>query len=74
MGGERLCSVSLKYAKSKEEFVQLIGDFAKTLNEGEWITGGDWDHMNWGGELPTRFMIDGVTPHNPVWIGRHEGH
>ena len=44
------------------------------MGPGEWITGGDWDHINWGDELPTRFDIDPVTPHNPVWIGRHEGH
>lgn len=74
MGGERLNSVLLKHAQTKADFVQKIKEFAETLEEGEWITGGDWDHFNWGGELPTRFDIDEVTPKNPVWIGRHEGH
>ena len=44
------------------------------MDKGKWITGGDWDHYEWGCELPDRFLIDKVTPHNPVWIGRHEGH
>ena len=74
MGGERLNSVNLKHVNSKEEFKEKIGNFAKTLEKGKWITGGDWDHMNWGGELPDRFLIDEVTSENPVWIGRHEGH
>ena len=28
---------------------------------GAWITGGDWDHQNWGGELPA--AANGSTPH-----------
>jgi predicted amidohydrolase YtcJ len=74
MGGERLNSVNLKDAASKNEFINKIGEFAKTLQKGEWITGGNWDHINWGGEWPHRNWIDGVTPNNPVWINRHEGH
>src|SRR5206468_462249 len=34
----------------------------------------DWDHTNWGGELPERSWIDSVTPNNPVWINRLDGH
>ena len=41
---------------------------------GEWITGGDWDHTLWGGELPSRDWIDAVTPDNPVWLNRLDGH
>jgi predicted amidohydrolase YtcJ len=74
MGGERLNSVILKDVGSKDEFINTIGKFANTLQKGEWITGGNWDHINWGGELPSRFWIDSVTPNNPVWINRHEGH
>jgi len=74
MGGERLNSVKLKDAKTKQEFIDAIGEFAEKLGPGKWITGGDWDHINWGGEMPDRFWIDSVTQNNPVWIGRHEGH
>ena len=35
---------------------------------------GNWDHENWGGELPRRDWIDAVTPNNPVWINRLDGH
>ncbi|HEY3287878.1 MAG TPA: amidohydrolase [Gemmatimonadaceae bacterium] len=73
-GGFALQSVKLRDAKTKAEFVQRIGDFAKTLPAGAWILNGDWDHENWGGELPTRQWIDAVTPNNPVWINRLDGH
>lgn len=73
-GGLRLASVQLRDAKSREEFVHRIGDFTKKQPSGTWITGGDWDHTLWGGELPVRDWIDAVTPDNPVWINRLDGH
>jgi predicted amidohydrolase YtcJ len=39
-----------------------------------WITGGDWDHTLWGGELPRRDWIDAATPDHPVWVNRLDGH
>ena len=73
-GGFRLASVQLRDAKTPEEFVSRIKAFAATVSPGTWITGGDWDHQQWGGELPTRSWIDSVTPNNPVWISRLDGH
>jgi predicted amidohydrolase YtcJ len=73
-GGLRLSSVQLRDAASREEFVRRIRDYAKTQAKGDWITGGDWDHTLWGGELPSRDWIDDVTPDNPVWINRLDGH
>jgi predicted amidohydrolase YtcJ len=73
-GGYRLSSVQLRDAKTKEEFIRRIKVFASQLPEGTWITGGDWDHENWGGELPQRSWIDSVTSKNPVWINRLDGH
>ncbi len=73
-GGFALQSVKLRDAGTKAEFIQRIGDFAKTIPAGVWIMNGDWDHENWGGELPTRQWIDAVTPNNPVWINRLDGH
>jgi predicted amidohydrolase YtcJ len=73
-GGLQLSSVQLRDAKTREEFVRRIGEFAKKKAKGEWITGGDWDHTLWGGELPSRDWIDAVTPDNPVWLNRLDGH
>ncbi len=73
-GGYRLASVQLRDAKTPEEFIGRITDFAKSVPAGTWITGGDWDHENWGGELPTANWIDSVTPNNPVFVSRLDGH
>lgn len=73
-GGFRLSSVQLRDAVSPEMFIERIEAFAQKLAPGEWILGGDWDHEQWGGELPTRAWIDEVTPSNPVWVNRLDGH
>ncbi|MEO7963897.1 MAG: amidohydrolase, partial [Gemmatimonadaceae bacterium] len=73
-GGFRLSSVQLRDAKTPEEFVRRIKAFAATVPKGTWIQGGDWDHQLWGGTLPTRAWVDSVTPDNPVWINRLDGH
>lgn len=73
-GGSGLASVQLRDAKTRAEFVRRIKDFATSIEPGEWILYGTWDHENWGGELPTRDWIDPVTPDNPVWIHRLDGH
>ncbi len=73
-GGIRLNSLQLRDVQTKGEFISAIANFAKTCKAGEWIIGGDWDHENWGGELPCRHWIDALTPENPVWISRLDGH
>lgn len=73
-GGFGLASVQLRDARTPQEFVHRIAEYAKTIPAGTWITNGDWDHEHWGGELPRRDWIDSVTPNNPVWINRLDGH
>lgn len=73
-GGFRLSSVQLRDAGTPEEFIARIKAYAATVKPGAWITGGDWDHTTWGGELPRREWIDSVTPNNPVWVQRLDGH
>ncbi len=73
-GGGALASVQLRDAETPEELVSRVAEFAQTIEAGEWILNGAWDHKNWGGELPAREWIDAVTPDNPVWILRLDGH
>jgi hypothetical protein len=73
-GGFQLSSVDLRDAATPEEFAQRVGDFARRLPPGAWITGGDWDHEMWGGELPRREWIDALTPEHPVLVSRLDGH
>lgn len=74
-GGFQLAQIDLRDARTPEEFVRRIAEHARALPRGTWILGGDWDHEWWpGGPLPTRAMIDSVTPDHPVWISRLDGH
>lgn len=74
-GGYSITNVNLRDATSKEEFAKRIGDFAKKLPKGRWILGGDWDHEKYPGTtLPTKEWIDSVTPDNPVFVNRTDGH
>lgn len=74
-GGFQLASLDLRDAATPEEFVRRIAAFAKTRQPGQWIQGGDWDHTLWRGQpLPRREWIDSVTPDNPVFISRLDGH
>jgi len=73
-GGSGLASVQLRDAATPEEFADRIGAFARTIKPGEWIMYGDWDHTLWGGDLPRRDWVDEVTPDNPVWVSRLDGH
>jgi predicted amidohydrolase YtcJ len=73
-GGFQLASVQLRDAKTPAEFIRRIKEYAATVPHGTWITGGDWDHQLWGGELPRHEWIDSITPNNPVWISRLDGH
>jgi predicted amidohydrolase YtcJ len=74
-GGQQLDNVQLKDASSPEEFARLIGDRAKVTPKGEWILGGNWDETKWSPpNMPTRELIDSLTPDTPVFVSRYDGH
>lgn len=74
-GGFQLASVDLRDADTPEELIRRIQAFALERQPGEWIIGGDWDHERWPGTpLPRREWIDSVTPNNPVFVSRLDGH
>src|SRR5262249_43907308 len=74
-GGNEISGVKLRDAATPKEFANRIGEHAKKLNKGEWITGGTWDHELWGGTpLPSHDWVDAATPDNPVFVTRYDGH
>jgi predicted amidohydrolase YtcJ len=74
-GGFQLASINLRDANTPQEFVRRLKEYAAHVKPGEWILGGDWDHTLWrGAPLPRHDWIDSVTPNNPVFIGRLDGH
>src|SRR5437867_3426009 len=74
-GGFQLGSVDLRGAATPQEFIRRLKEYARAHKPGEWITGGDWDHTRWAGQpLPRHEWIDSVTPDNPVFVSRLDGH
>ncbi len=73
--GASLAGPQLRYSKSQEELRDTLAAFVRSQPKGRWIQGGNWDHERWQPAiLPTRQLIDGVTPNNPVFINRLDGH
>src|SRR5439155_651972 len=67
--------VDLRRAATPGEFIRQLREYAGRLAPGEWILGGDWDHTLWPGQpLPRHEWIDSVTPDNPVFLSRLDGH
>ena len=74
-GGAQLRYVDLRDAATPEEFTRRIKTYVAGLPHGTWVLGGTWDHERWpGAPLPTRQWIDSVTPDNPVFVQRLDGH
>ncbi len=73
--GFEISGVQLRDAATPAEFSRRIGEEARRLGKGKWVTGGQWDHTIWDPvQLPTRQMIDPATPENPVFVSRLDGH
>ncbi|KAL9233820.1 hypothetical protein vseg_008767 [Gypsophila vaccaria] len=73
-GGLQMAQVDLHGVSTKQEFIKRIEAAAKSKKESAWVLGGGWSNILWGGDLPMRSWIDDITPHNPVWLYRMDGH
>jgi predicted amidohydrolase YtcJ len=74
-GGSQLDNVELNDATSPQEFTRRVRERAAKTAKGVWLLGGDWDETKWTpAELPTKELIDAVTPEIPVALDRYDGH
>ena len=74
-GGAALAEVQLNDAGSVEELRHRLATQVARTARGEWILGGDWDETKWTPpQLPNKEMLDPVTPSNPVFLSRYDGH
>jgi len=74
-GGFALSSIQLRQAKSKEEFIATVKERTSKIGSGEWILNGDWDQQQFDPpEMPRKEWIDPLTPQNPVFVNRLDGH
>ncbi|KAJ0978772.1 hypothetical protein J5N97_014246 [Dioscorea zingiberensis] len=73
-GGLQMSRVELRGVKSQDDFIRKVKEAMRGKLPGEWILGGGWNNDMWGGDLPIASWIDDVTPNNPVWLSRMDGH
>lgn len=74
-GGMQLDNIQLNDAATPGEFARRIGERAKVTAKGEWILGGNWDETKWNPpNMPTKELIDALTPDTPVFVTRYDGH
>lgn len=74
LGSNGLLQPDFLSVKTKQEFIDLIGAAVRRLQPGEWLTGGPWDEQRWGGDLPNKAWVDGVTGDTPIAIPRTDLH
>jgi predicted amidohydrolase YtcJ len=68
-------AVQLTGVPSAEEMQKRVAAAVAQRKEGEWITGGGWDHTLWlEKRFPNRQLLDAVAPKNPVILTQITGH
>ena len=74
-GGQHLARLRLRQVEGREAFVKAIVDEVARLDDGQWVLGGRWSTESWPDPSPpTKEWIDPVTPNNPVFLVRMDGH
>lgn len=69
-----VAGVDLSYVVDKDEWLILIEEAHQRLPEGEWLTGGWWDHTLSDAVFPNKEMLDEVVPDRPIFLNHIDGH
>ena len=73
--GEREITLNLEGTRSLEEFLARVKTRVAAAKPGAWVTGRGWIETHWTPRrFPSRADLDRVSPANPVFLGRADGH
>ena len=74
--GQTLQLVDLRDAKSEQQAVALVSDFAAhSGSSSDWILGRGWNQENWNSrQFPSATSLDEQLNDRPVWLTRVDGH
>lgn len=73
--GMREMNLNLEGAAGLSELLEKVKERAGKSEPGEWIVGRGWIETRWDPPVfPTRWDLDKVSPQNPVWLVRADGH
>jgi len=73
--GAREMNLNLEGTDSLEAFLAKVKERVNTTKPGEWVTGRGWIETFWKPQaFPTRWDLDKISPDNPVYLTRADGH
>ncbi|MEK4029174.1 amidohydrolase [Pseudobacillus sp. FSL P4-0506] len=74
-GAVSLNSANLFAARSEDEALEMIQEFARSNPENPWVIGFTWDAGYWDTQqLPNRYSLDRILPDRPALMFHAEGH
>ena len=73
--GEREMQFNMEGINSLEDFLARVKERVDKTSPGKWIAGRGWIETFWTPpQFPTRQDLDKITPNNPVFLTRADGH
>jgi predicted amidohydrolase YtcJ len=73
--GAREMNLNLEGVTSLEAFLAKVKERVDRAKPGEWVTGRGWIETFWTPPVfPTRWDLDKISPQNPVYLTRADGH
>ena len=73
--GEREMRFNMEGINSLEDFLARVKERVDKTSPGKWIVGRGWIETFWKPpQFPTRQDLDKITPNNPVFLIRADGH
>jgi predicted amidohydrolase YtcJ len=73
--GEREMKLNLEGTTNLEDFLTKVKARVTQAKPGEWVTGRGWIETFWKPPVfPTRTDLDKISPNNPVYLVRADGH
>jgi predicted amidohydrolase YtcJ len=73
--GAREMNLNLEGTDTLEAFLAKVKERVNRTKPGEWVTGRGWIETFWKPQaFPTRWDLDKISPDNPVYLTRADGH
>ena len=73
--GAREMNLNLEGTQSLQEFLTKVKERVDEIPKGQWVTGRGWIETPWHPQtFPTRYDLDTISPNNPVYLVRADGH
>src|SRR5947209_8606739 len=73
--GQREMNLNLEGITNLEDFLAKVKERVDRAKPGEWVTGRGWIETFWKPPVfPSRWDLDRISPNNPVFLTRADGH